>query len=494
MISMNGISKTGKSMGKRGCFTIFLSLAVITLASLVLPPLIRNSAPSDGRVIDAPAVMAAEKPAPASSSPTPNMTAHAEAEANRPKTLRPLRPMEPAEDRTPVYYPTPMAWEGNRRVNVLILGLDSGDWDNPDRDGPARTDTMLVLTVDTVSHQAGILSIPRDLTVDIPGMIRPNKINTAHRLGEYYNLPGGGPGLAMKTVEQLLGVPIDYYARIDFYAFEKIIEELRGIELDVPAEITVDPLGPDNKITLEGGRQHLDGATALAYARARNTPNGDFDRAGRQQQVILAVQEKVMKVQMLPLLVFKAPRLYRQLNEGIQTNLPLEKAIRLAWLARRIDVDEIETGAIGRGQLYVETPEDGVALFRASPERVRQVVERVFGLEPGESGRLPELQERMQAEEPRVFILDGSGVDGLAKRTAEYLEEQGIQVEDIFVAVEPPERSGLLDYTRKPYTVQYLTRLMALYHADIKVEPEPGSPVDVMIVLGKDWARNRTIP
>ena len=491
---MNGNPSAGIFTRKGSCLTIGITLALIVLASLILPSLFISSDPAGSGPIDAPPVLAAEGPVVPGSSPTPGRMAEVEEPLVSPAKPGPLRPFEAAEDKTPVFYPTPEAWDGNRRVNILVLGLDYGEWDNPDRDGPARTDTMMVLTVDTVSNEAGMLSIPRDLTVDIPGMIRPNKINTAHRLGEYYNLPGGGPGLAMKTVEELLGVPIDYYARIDFYAFEKIIDEIGGVELDVPGAITVDPLGPENTVTLEAGLQHLDGPTALAYARARNTPNGDFDRAIRQQQVIQAVQQRVLKVKMLPLLVFKAPRLYRQLNEGIQTNLPLEKAIRLAWVTRHIQAEDIQTGAIGRGQLYVETTEEGVSLFRASPERVRQVVERVFGLEPGESGQLPDLEERMQAEEPRVFILDGSGVEGLAERTADYLESQGIQVEDIFLAEQPPERTGLIDYTRKPYTVQYLSRLLALYHSDIKVKATPGSPVDVMITLGKDWARNRTIP
>jgi polyisoprenyl-teichoic acid--peptidoglycan teichoic acid transferase len=491
---MKGIPKTGNLIQKRACLPLVFAVVLIVVGVLILPPLLRNTVPTDRDAPDTRPVQAAEIPAIPRSSPTPGETANADTDLDIPPAPRTLRPFEPAEDKTPAYYPTPEAWDGNRRVNILILGLDSGDWDNPDRDGPGRTDTMLVLTVDPVSLQAGILSIPRDLTVDIPGMIRPNRINTAHRLGEFYNLPGGGPGLAMRTVEQLLGVPIDYYARVDFYAFEQIIEEIGGVELDIPKDITVDPLGPENKVTLEAGLQQLDGATALAYARARNTPGGDFDRIVRQQQVILAIQERVMKVQMLPLLIFKAPRLYRELSEGIQTNLTLEKAIRLAWLARQIEADDIQIGAIGRSQLYVETPEEGVALYRASPERVRREVERVFGLSPGESAQLPDLQERMQAEEPRIFILDGTEVEGLAQRTAEYLEEQGFLVEDIFQAEEPLERSGLFDYTRKPYTVQYLTRLMAIFTSDIKVKPDPGSPVDVMITLGRDWARNKTIP
>jgi polyisoprenyl-teichoic acid--peptidoglycan teichoic acid transferase len=497
MRSMNGKQRAGILFRKRGRWATVFVLVFFGLAVWFLPSLIQNSLPGGEGPNAAPAVLAAEKSSLQDSSPNQSPTVKTESSEpnlSSPRTPRPLRDIEPAGDPVPVYFPTPLAWDGSRRVNILVLGLDYGEWDNPDRDGPSRTDTLLVLTIDPHTFEAGMLSIPRDLTVDMPGIINPNKINTAHRFGEYYNLPGGGPGLAMRTVEDLLGVPIDYYVRIDFYAFERIIDEIGGVELEIPKEIKVDPLGPENTIPLEPGLQHLDGPVALAYARARNTPGGDFDRAGRQQQVILAVRERVMKLRMLPLLVFKAPRLYRELNNGIQTNLPLDKAVRLAWLARNVEIEDIQTGAIGRGQLYVETTEEGVSMFRASPERVRVLVEQIFASPPSSPGQFPDLKERMQAEEPRIFIVDGTGVEGMAKRTADYLEAQGINVEDVFLADEAPERTSLLDYTRKTYTVQYLTRLMGLYHSDILVKQDPSSPADVMIRLGKDWARNNPLP
>ena len=293
-------------------------------------------------------------------------------------TPRPLRPIEANEDPIPVYYPTPEPWEGQGRVSILILGLDSGDLDSPGRAGPPRSDMLLVLSVDPLEQTAGILSIPRDLTVDIPGILRPNRINTAHRFGELYDMPGGGPGLAMRTVQGLLSVPIDYYVRIDFRAFERIIDEIGGIVVDVPQEIKVDPLGPDNTLTLEPGEQFMDGPTALAYARARNTPRGDFDRILKQQQVVMAVREQVLRLEMLPLLIFKAPRLFQELREGLQSDLPLDQAIRLAWLSRSIKLADIQTGAIGPNQLYRETTEEGLSVYRAHPDRVRWLRDQVF--------------------------------------------------------------------------------------------------------------------
>ena len=152
--------------------------------------------------------------------------------------------------------PTPPPWDGAQRVTLLLMGLDYRDWSAGE--GPPRTDTMILLTVDPINRTAGILSIPRDLWVNIPGF-NYGRINTAYQLGEAFQLPGGGPGLAIETVEELLGVPIDYYAQIDFDAFERFIDEINGIKLEITEPITVDPLGDDNTKTLQPGVQVLPG-------------------------------------------------------------------------------------------------------------------------------------------------------------------------------------------------------------------------------------------
>ena len=166
---------------------------------------------------------------------------------------------------------------------------------------------MILLTLDPVTRTAGILSIPRDLWVAIPGF-KHGKINTAYYLGDAHKLPGGGPGLAVKTVEEFLGVPINFYAQVDFGVFVRFIDEIGGVKIDVPEEITVDLLGSGSstKKTLQPGVQVLPGEWALAYARARYTEGGDFDRAQRQQQVIMAIRDRIISFDMLPILISKA--------------------------------------------------------------------------------------------------------------------------------------------------------------------------------------------
>ena len=135
----------------------------------------------------------------------------------------------------------PPAWDGASRINILFIGLDYRDWIA--NEGPPRSDTMILFTVDPLSKTAGMLSIPRDMWVNIPNYSY-SRINTAYSLGEAYQLPGGGPGLAMKTVEQFIGVPVHYYAQIDFSTFADFIDYLGGVEVYVDQDLVLDLVGP----------------------------------------------------------------------------------------------------------------------------------------------------------------------------------------------------------------------------------------------------------
>ena len=206
------------------------------------------------------------------------------------------------------------------------MGLDQRDWEGG---GPSRSDTMILLTVDPLSRTGGIMSVPRDLWAVIPGF-SPGKINTAYYFGELYKVPGGGPALAMQTVEQTIGVPIDYYAVIDFGAFERFIDLMGGVKITVAEPIKVDPIGDRIPRTLKTGTQTMPGWLALAYARTRSAPGGDFTRAERQQQVVLAIRDRIVDFNMLPTFIANADEIYGELASGVNTNLSLEDANRLS--------------------------------------------------------------------------------------------------------------------------------------------------------------------
>ncbi|MFN2223097.1 MAG: LCP family protein, partial [Candidatus Promineifilaceae bacterium] len=225
--------------------------------------------------------------------------------------------------------PLPQKWSGRERVNMLLLGIDQ----RCDQEGPTRTDTMMVLTVDPVGLTASVLSLPRDLWVTIPGF-GVDRINQANFYGEAYDYPGGGPALAVETVEATLGINVDYYVTVNFEAFIQLIDEVGGISVVVPETIQDDTY-PDNcygydPFYIEAGQHQLDGQTALKYARTRATFGGDVDRAARQQQVILAVQDRIFSLNMAPQLLTKAPELWRIFQENVETNLSLNEALQLA--------------------------------------------------------------------------------------------------------------------------------------------------------------------
>lgn len=284
----------------------------------------------------------------------------------------------PEEQATPTLVTlsvTPRPWDGKSRVTVLVMGIDYRDW--AVGSGSPRSDTMMLVTVDPVTRQAGMLSIPRDLWVEIPGFGH-NRINTAYMFGEAYNTPGGGPALAVRTVEKLIGVPISYYAVVDFHAFERMVDEIGGIEVEISEPLRIAPIGRKAHV-LQPGTHHLDGPDALAYARVRKGAGDDFGRAERQQEVLVKLLERVVRLDMLPKLVQKAPALYQELASGVRTDLSLEQMISLAWLSIKIPREQIQSGVIGPPKMVgFYTRPDGAQVLRPVPDAIRSLRDRIF--------------------------------------------------------------------------------------------------------------------
>jgi LCP family protein required for cell wall assembly len=331
---------------------------------------------------------------------------------------------------------TAQPWDGASRVNLLAMGLDYRDWEAGE--GAPRTDTMILFSIDPISKTAGMLSIPRDLWVSIPGFEDPNRINTAYRFGETYDLPGGGPELAMQTVENMLGLKIDYFALIDFAAFEKFIDEIGGVEIDVEKRIKLDPINGKNVI-LTKGRQALNGSLALAYARARYTEGGDFDRANRTQQVIMGIRQRIVSARSLPKLIARAPAIYEQISSGITTNLGLDQAIQLALLAQQVPVENIRRGVIGNEHITFGKSPEGDDVLKPRPEQIRLLRDEIFTASGAASPVMAgsQIEELVKAENATVSVLNGSGTPGLASRTTDYLKSLGVNVVSTGDAPEP---------------------------------------------------------
>jgi len=386
------------------------------------------------------------------------------------------------------------SWDGAGRVTVLFLGVDYRDWSSGK--GPSRSDTMILVTLDPTTKEAGMLSIPRDLWVSIPGF-EHGKINTAYYLGDAYRLPEGGPGLAVETVESLLGIPINYYAQIDFSAFVRFIDEIGGVKINVPEEITVDLLGSGSatKKTLQPGKQVLPGEWALAYARARYTGGGDFDRAKRQQQVILGIRDKIISLDQLPTLITKAPSLYKELSSGVRTNLSLDEVIKLAMLAQEVPLDNIKRGFIGEDNVYFGFSPDGLSILIPIPDDIHLLRDEIFassGVLVPETVGSPE--EKMIAENTRLVIYNASHLDGLENRTADFLRDKGCRIVEVTTASEIYANTTIIDHTGSPYLLSFLVDLLSVHPSKIVIEFDPENQADVELFLGIDWQSNNILP
>jgi LCP family protein required for cell wall assembly len=385
-------------------------------------------------------------------------------------------------------------WDGAGRVTVLLLGLDYRDWEA--QEDASRSDTMILLTLDPQSKTAGILSIPRDLWVSIPGF-QHGKINTAYYLGDAYQLPGGGPALAVKTVENLIGVPINYYAQVDFAAFVRFIDEIGGVKVDVPAPITIDLLGTGAKTKkkLQPGVQVLPGEWALAYARNRYTEGGDFDRAARQQQVIMGIREQILRVDMLPNLIAKAPTLYNELASSIRTNLTLDEVIGLALVAQSVPDEGIKRGIIDKDNVYFGNSPDGLSILIPIPDDIQNLRDEIFATAGAIGPQVPgSKQDQMKTEAARLAVFDGSGDASLGGRAVEYLRGQGANVTQTGAADRAYPGTRIVDHTGNPYLVSYLVELLQIAPANIYVEFDPNAAADVDLFLGADLARLNIVP
>ncbi len=387
----------------------------------------------------------------------------------------------------------PPAWDGASRITVLIIGLDFRDW--LAGEGAPRSDTMILLTIDPLTKTAGMLSIPRDMWVNIPNF-GYGRINMAYSQGEGNKLPGGGPELARKTVEQFIGVPIQYYAQVDFNTFAEFIDLIGGVDIYNDEDLRLDQVGSGkDKIKLTCcGMRHLRGDSALAYARFRKDKEGDIARAKRQQKLILAIRDKVLSPENFPVLLGKAEEFYNKFSTGIHTNMPFDTALRLGVLARDIPVESIKTGAIDYSMVTLDNVTLGgadAAVMKPLPDKIRELRDQIFtaggALSPMAAQN--DLTALMKEDGARVRILNGTYAGGLDVTTGNFLVGQGVPVTEVGNADTAYNSTVIVVYSPKLYTLKYLQSVFRVNSsAQIWFKPDPTSTVDIEVRLGQDWA------
>ncbi|MBI5467180.1 MAG: LCP family protein, partial [Candidatus Kerfeldbacteria bacterium] len=312
--------------------------------------------------------------------------------------------------------------EADDRINMLLLGIGG-----PGHDGPYLTDTMIVVSYKPSLNQVSMLSIPRDLVVNIPGYDY-RKINNVLSFGRDQKYPGGGEALTIKVVSDLLDIPIQYYGLIDFKGFQEIIDRVGGIDVTVDTAFT-DYSFPDNNygyqtIRFAKGPQHLDGTTALNFARSRHGNNGegsDFARAARQQKIIEALKDKLLSFGTLSN-PKKISDILGALGTHSQTNMEVWEMIRLAKLTGDVSRDRIinkvfedsSTGflksATGTGGAYILVPRDGTY------QDMKFLAQNIF------------LVHRAEVEAPHVAVVNATTFANLAQTMGKSISGFGLDV------------------------------------------------------------------
>lgn len=370
-------------------------------------------------------------------------------------------------------------WDKKEPINILLIGLDERS-DSQD----SRADTQIIVHIDPVAKTAAMISIPRDLWVDIPGY-GPDRINAAYQKGENdkAKIEGGGPVLAMTTVQDNFGVQIHYYAQVNFKGFEQIVDTLGGITIDVPRPL-IDNSYPfldygATRIYIPAGLQQMDGRTALEYARSRHQ-DSDIGRNSRQQQVLLALKQKANLD-----LLSRATDLAGQLSNAVKTDLSPSQALSLAQLARSIPGSSIQNMVID-GSLTNDTIMPGGAdVLVPNWELIRTKIAQVFA------------DPQLSKEAARLSVQNGTATDGTGRKVRDQLAAKGIYVADLSVA---QNRGGypltaITDYTggQKPRTIEAITTSLGIPAANVK-QAQPsnapmgsdGQPVDILVVAGDD--------
>lgn len=378
-----------------------------------------------------------------------------------------------------------------RQIRILLLGIDqrsaTGDT------GPFRTDTMMLMNIDPVRKTVGVLSLPRDLWVNIPNF-QPGRINVANFLGDGNNYPGGGgPALAMETVSTNFGVRVDKYLLVNFDVFTAIVDTIApdGVPVTVN-EVIDDPDYPDDQygtiyVRFDPGEYRMDAETLLQYARTRATEGGDFDRARRQQQVLDSVRAEVLSAGGILNFISQAPRLWEELSNNYRTNLTYNEIISLGLLMSEIEKDDIHYAVIDN--LYVTfgmNPAGDQMVLYPDYGSISDLIQRVFY--PQTQLTPAEIKSRADTENAPIYVYNGTSIVGLANDTREWFTGQGVTITNVG---NDTNFDGLYTEVRDyggthPWTARYIANLLGIPQERIRPGGDGLIAEGVMIVAGQD--------
>jgi LCP family protein required for cell wall assembly len=403
----------------------------------------------------------------------------------------------PTPDPSPIGTQVPSVsappWDGQERLNILLIGAD-------EQDGGHNTDTLIVVSIDPVTKQVAMFSLPRD-TVNVPippgparnvwGRDYANKINSFfvnnRNRGDLW--PGNdrtrGYNALKAAMGELYQLDVRYFVEVNFDGFKKVVDAMGGVTINVQMPVVDDRFpgstGRTQRLYIPSGIQHMDGEQALRYARSRNTST-DFDRGARQQRVLLSMREQVDPQNLIP----RLPELIDALKSAVRTDIPLDQIDEMLGLASDVDTTNIRTYVFAPPLYSRDTCDDprGCVVI-PNIERIRDAVEDAFSSDPADEA----LRETLAQEAATVWVLNGTDDAARATRLAGFLEWTGMaasaprQVPEGAV----PADTKIVAYngaeTEAPATI---AALEALFGVTVTTVDDPKVRTDIVVTIGRD--------
>lgn len=406
-----------------------------------------------------------------------------------------IKHLSPSIDKT-------LKGEENDRINILLLGMGGEG-----HDGAFLTDTIMLSSIKPSSKEVSLISFPRDLVSPVSNW---RKINSINAYAEYSE-PGSGGEKVMEAMSKLLDIDIDYFIRVDFNGFSKIIDEIGGVDIVVENSFTDNryPIdGQENnpdyysrfeRLSFKAGKQHMDGKTALKYARSRHAlgiEGSDYARARRQQILIQAVKDKLLSSQTL-LNPVTLTKLANQFNKNVSTNIEIWEALKLWDMTKGVEKEDVTNFVLNDAPdnyLIASRGEDGAFILvpkSGNFSDIRKLVKNIF---PEEEKIITREEIKTISGTSSVAVLNGTWINGLAGRKSALAKQAGFE---IFEVANAPKR----DYNEtiiydlsggeKKSALQSLTKLINAKQANYlpdwieKYKTENTGP-DIVLVLGVD--------
>jgi LCP family protein required for cell wall assembly len=406
----------------------------------------------------------------------------------------------PVPEGTPVGSALPQAsippWDGKERLNILLIGADQRPGE-----GTFNTDTLIVVSIDPVTKQVAMFSLPRDTQgVPIPpgparnvfGSVYGGKINAwwtnIHKRTDLYpgSVKNGTVGYnGLKAIMgYLYGLDVKYFVEVNFDGFKKVVDVLGGVTVNVQVPVSDDRFpsidGGLRRVYIPSGIQHMDGAEALRYARSRHGSN-DFDRGARQQRVLLSMREQADPQSLIP----KLPQLIDAVGSAVSTDIPPSQIAPLLGLASQIDTKDIRSYVFAP-PLYGTESKPGAAVYsiQAKVSKIRAAVRDAFTTDPADEAQ----RQDLASEGAAVWVLNGTSDSGRGTAIANYLDFHGLAASaprQKPAGAVPPDTTIVVyngAEANLPDTIAYLQKTFGV---TVTTKADPAMAADIVVTIGK---------